>query len=269
VVGLVVDELPNKVMVVDPEANVVLRTHDFRGEESFDARRGRGAVFVVMGSRGAPVRLTRFTSGAPRGVTLHSLWLGIEARRAGASDLLPSRAREALEAVRGSVARAEGVPVSAVRGVAVTPGIFPSSALGCPNVLGFRVVSPGYQVVVEAAGRTHDYRAPLLKRDPFFCQHGSPPSARNLLRAPRHAHHVTAITLAVDSRASQAFVVMPEGLVAKVLLARRIVRVRRLGARLPEVHLPLHGDDVDARWSGKAGWSTRWTFPPGRARAAS
>jgi hypothetical protein len=247
---VVANDAAHRVEVVDPEATVVLETHEFGGHELFDVRIARGSALIVAGSPGAPLRFIRITPGRqPRAVVLRSMWLGIESRRAGARDPLPPGARAALEGARAAVARAESVPVSAVKSVAVTPAVFRTSALGCRRFSGTSVISPGYQILVETGDRTHDYRAGLRGGDPWFCQHGSVPSARNLLRVPRSAHHVTAAALATDPT-GRAFIVAPEGIVAEVPVERQTVRLRKLAEELPAVHIEAHGDDVSADWVG-------------------
>jgi hypothetical protein len=104
------------------------------------------------------------------------------------------------------------------------------------------VVGAGYQIIVAVGGRTHDYRVPL-DREPVFCQHDAVPSARNLLRAPRSANHVTAAALAADPT-GRAFVIAAAGLVADVSPEGQKVRLRRLDTELPG------GGFAKASWLG-------------------
>jgi hypothetical protein len=237
-----------QVAIVDPVTSHVLATHDFRWRSRgagsiFDVQPVRGQAIVLSGAYGAPLRLARIDSGRRKDVVVRSIWLGLEPRRAGSQDSLPSGAREALEETRAAVARSENVPVSAVRSIAVTPGNFTTTAIGCPRRLGDNAISSGYQVIVAVGGRTHDYRASVDGGKPFFCQHDPVPSARNLLRAPRSANHVTAAALAADPT-GRAFVVAAEGLVAEVSAAGRRAHLRRLDTALP-------GGRARASWVGE------------------
>jgi hypothetical protein len=70
-------------------------------------------------------------------------------------------APEILEAARQALAKALGVGVSAVTVVSVTATEWPDSCLGLslPGVGCAEVITPGYLIVLEANGRTHEYHS--------------------------------------------------------------------------------------------------------------
>ena len=62
-------------------------------------------------------------------------------------------------------------PEQADHGISViqaTAQEWPDASLGCPQpgMMYAQVITPGYQIILEAAGRRYDYRAPLRREGP-------------------------------------------------------------------------------------------------------
>jgi hypothetical protein len=78
-------------------------------------------------------------------------------------------------AVADAAARA-GVSLAEVTVVAAESVTFPDGGLGCPepDMMYTQVLTPGYQVVVEAGGREYDYRAGARGGTIRWCE--NPPS---------------------------------------------------------------------------------------------
>jgi hypothetical protein len=76
----------------------------------------------------------------------------------GISEGVPSTVIDA--AVADAAARA-GVSLAEVTVVSAESATFPDGGLGCPepDMMYTQVLTPGYQVVVEAGGQEYDYRA--------------------------------------------------------------------------------------------------------------
>lgn len=87
----------------------------------------------------------------------------------------------AIERLRGEAARAAGVSLDAVRVLESEAVTWPDSGLGCsgPEESTLQVLTPGYRVVLEADGRTLEYRGD--RRGHFsLCPagRGGPPAER-------------------------------------------------------------------------------------------
>lgn len=77
----------------------------------------------------------------------------------GAAMLIPEGAQQPLLAARRDVASRLGIPVAEVRVVQVEAVEWPDASLGCPEPgrMYIQVITPGYRIVLEAAGKTFRY----------------------------------------------------------------------------------------------------------------
>ncbi len=79
---------------------------------------------------------------------------------------IPPGAASAVELARQQLTSQTGVSSDQIRVVSVTSVQWPTSALGCPQPGRFyaQVVTPGYQIILEAAGRTYEYHSDSGRR---------------------------------------------------------------------------------------------------------
>ncbi len=71
----------------------------------------------------------------------------------------PNSQTVALQAARQHLASLTGLPASEIEVVSIEAREWPNSQLGCPteDVAGLPVITPGYQIILEARGQQYDY----------------------------------------------------------------------------------------------------------------
>lgn len=81
-----------------------------------------------------------------------------------------------VQAAKDDAAARAGVDPGTVTVVSEAAVTFPNGALGCPEpgMLYTEVLTPGYQVVVEAGGRAYDYRASSRGGSLKWCENPPP-----------------------------------------------------------------------------------------------
>jgi len=91
----------------------------------------------------------------------------------GVSEGVPSTVIDA--AVADAAARA-GVSLAEITVVSAESVTFPDGSLGCPepDMMYTQVITPGYQVVVEAGGQEYDYRASARGGAIRWCENPPP-----------------------------------------------------------------------------------------------
>ena len=74
---------------------------------------------------------------------------------------VPREASAAVNQARQQLSTQTGVPVDQIQVVSVSSVQWPTSALGCPQPghMYAQVVTPGYRIILAAAGRTYEYHS--------------------------------------------------------------------------------------------------------------
>jgi hypothetical protein len=241
---IAVNEHPVTAAIVDPTSGSVVKTiHLGDWRTVADAVHVQGGVVLLLRKLGGPLEVVSITARGARKISLGRLWYGLERWPVRSRLSLPPGATNAVERSREDLAHREGIPPSAIQVLSVTPVRWGSSALECPGRGGQFVVTPGYQVVLEANARRFDYRG-AIGGGAFYCQPASKVPAQNLLRAPRGAIHVTAAVLAADARSRRAALVAPEAMVVDIGVRNWSIRSRPLGR-------PLTFGIRSASWVGR------------------
>ena len=73
----------------------------------------------------------------------------------------PAEAAQPVDRAKQALASRAGVPASQIQVVSVSSATWPDSALGCPQpgLLYSQIVTPGYKIVLSAAGKTYEYHS--------------------------------------------------------------------------------------------------------------
>jgi hypothetical protein len=84
--------------------------------------------------------------------------------------------QDALQAAIADAAKRAGGDPSQVTVVSGEVRDWPDGSLGCPRkgVMYIQVITPGYRIVVEAGGRTYDYRGTLRGHEANLCENLGP-----------------------------------------------------------------------------------------------
>lgn len=79
---------------------------------------------------------------------------------------VPPEATAAVNLARQQLSTQTGVPADQIQVVSVSSVQWPTSALGCPRPgrMYAQVVTPGYRIVLAAAGRTYEYHSDSGRR---------------------------------------------------------------------------------------------------------
>lgn len=107
----------------------------------------------------------------------------------GEAMLIPEGAQQAVMAAKRDVASRLGVSIEEVRIVQVEAVEWPDASLGCPEPgkMYIQVITPGYRVVLQAAGKTFEYHTDRGSRA-VLCEAGAkPPLRRPFLTDVRYA----------------------------------------------------------------------------------
>jgi len=93
---------------------------------------------------------------------------------------IPEAAQPAVTAAKRDVASRLGVPITEVRVIRVEAVEWPDASLGCPEPgrMYIQVITPGYRVVLEAAGEVFEYHTDRGSRA-VLCKPGAKPLPRS------------------------------------------------------------------------------------------
>lgn len=85
---------------------------------------------------------------------------------------MPERAKQAIETARADLARRTGVAPAMITLARVEAVDWRDSSLGCPQPgqMYLQVITPGYLILLEAAGRTYEYHTDREGRHVVLCQ---------------------------------------------------------------------------------------------------
>lgn len=84
---------------------------------------------------------------------------------------VPDEIKKAFQTLSADLEKRSNLPPSSFQVTGYTLETFPNSAMGCPDpdMSYLQVLTPGYQIQVEAGGKTYDYRANLAGTRVFLC----------------------------------------------------------------------------------------------------
>ncbi len=85
---------------------------------------------------------------------------------------MPAGAEKAVQAAKADLARRTGIDQAAIVVVRADAVDWRDSSLGCPRPgqMYIQVITPGYLVVLQAAGRTHEYHTDRDGSRVVLCQ---------------------------------------------------------------------------------------------------